>query len=174
MRYLDKKVKVSIIKRRYLQFDFGVIMGVLSTIILVLCVIICIIIVLLVLVQNEDEMGTLLGGNSSSTFGARSATALAKITRVAVGIFFVLVLSLALLNRSKNTSFENEVKNQQQNQSTEWWNKDTESGTTNTNESTDTTDTSKTTNNEESSDTGSDTNTETTTVNPTDDNNGGN
>lgn len=96
-------------------------MGVLSTIILVICVIVCVIIVLLVLVQNEDEMGSFLGGASSSAFGARSASALAKITRVAVGIFFVLVLSLALLNRSKGTSFKKELEQQKQDQSTEWW-----------------------------------------------------
>lgn len=102
-------------------------MGILSTIILILCVIVCVIIVLLVLVQNEDEMGGFMGGASSSTFGARSATAFAKITRVAVFIFFVLVFSLALLNRSRNTGFQEELKKQQQDQSTEWWKTEKES-----------------------------------------------
>lgn len=103
-------------------------MGILSTIILVVCVIVCIILVLLVLVQNEDggNTGGLFGGGANSTFGARSASALAKITRWFVFIFFALVFTLAMLNRSKNTGFEDEVKKQQQEQSTEWWKTNTD------------------------------------------------
>ena len=103
-------------------------MGLVSTIILVLCVIIYVIILLLVLLQNEEGsgLGGLLGGGSGSAFGARSASVLAKITRGAVGIFFVLVLALGLLNRSKNSSFEEELKKQQEQQSTEWWKESTE------------------------------------------------
>lgn len=80
-------------------------------------------------------MGGLLGGSSTSAFGARSASALSKLTRGAVGIFFLLVFVLALLTRSRNTGFEDEVKQQQQQQSTEWWNTENnkeDTGTTET------------------------------------------
>ena len=108
---------------------WSVTMGIISTIILVVCVIVCLLVVLLVLLQNEegDGMGSLLGGSSTSAFGARSASALSKLTRGAVAVFFILVLALALLNRSRNTGFEEEVKQQQQQQSTEWWKTDASS-----------------------------------------------
>jgi preprotein translocase subunit SecG len=59
---------------------------------------------LLVLVQNEegDSLGGVFAGGSSSAFGSRSGNILTKSTSVLGAIFFVLALSLALLNRTPN------------------------------------------------------------------------
>jgi preprotein translocase subunit SecG len=79
-------------------------MGILSVFLLVIFIIVAILLVLLVLVQNEegDSLGGVFAGGSSSAFGSRSGNILTKSTSVLGVLFFVLALSLALLNRTPN------------------------------------------------------------------------
>ena len=81
-------------------------MGVIGTILLVVFVIVCILLVLLVLLQNDDSagMGGIFGGQNSQAFGARSGNVLSKTTYVLVTVFFVLILGLALINKTPKTS----------------------------------------------------------------------
>src|SRR4026208_1398640 len=74
----------------------------------------CIFLMLLVLVQlpkKEAGMGRALGGAATDAlFGAGSGNALTKMTKYATVVFFVLTLSLSILNaqqnRSKKTTLE--------------------------------------------------------------------
>ena len=76
----------------------GFIIGLLTAVL----VITCIILVLLVLIQlpkKEAGLGQAFGsGATDALFGAGSGTALTKMTKYAAGIFFVLVLVLAVIN----------------------------------------------------------------------------
>ena len=77
-------------------------MGVVRTILLVLFIIVSIILVLLVLVQNDNSngMGGAFGGAQTAAFGSHSASILTKTTGVLVGVFFIAVFVLALLNKA--------------------------------------------------------------------------
>ena len=81
-------------------------MGVISTILLVVFVIVCVLLVLLVLLQNDEGngMGGIFGGQNTQAFGARSGNVLSKTTYVFVTIFFVLIIGLALLNKTPKAS----------------------------------------------------------------------
>ena len=81
-------------------------MGVIGTILLVVFVIVCILLVLLVLLQNEEGngMGGIFGGQNTQAFGARSGNVLSKTTYVFVTIFFVLIIGLALINKTPKSS----------------------------------------------------------------------
>ena len=81
-------------------------MGVIGTILLVAFVIVCVLLVLLVLLQNDEGngAGSLFGGQNSQAFGARSGNVLSKTTYVFVTIFFVLIIGLALINKTPKTS----------------------------------------------------------------------
>src|SRR5678815_12721 len=65
----------------------------------------CIFLVLLVLVQlpkKEAGMGQAFGGAATDAlFGAGSGNALTKMTKYATVVFFVLTLSLSILNASQ-------------------------------------------------------------------------
>ncbi|MBR6154227.1 MAG: preprotein translocase subunit SecG [Treponema sp.] len=76
-------------------------MNIIKSILLVVFVIIAILLVLLVLVQNDEGngMGSAFGGQSAA-FGAHSASVLSKTTAVFVTLFFVVVFTLAFLNKS--------------------------------------------------------------------------
>jgi preprotein translocase subunit SecG len=84
---------------------------VLATILLVLD---CLFLILLVLVQlpkKEAGMGQAFGGAATDAlFGAGSGNALTKMTKYATVVFFVLTLSLSILNaqqnRTKKTTLE--------------------------------------------------------------------
>jgi len=84
---------------------------VLATVLLVLD---CLFLILLVLVQlpkKEAGMGQAFGGAATDAlFGAGSGNALTKMTKYATVVFFVLTLSLSILNaqqnRSKKTTLE--------------------------------------------------------------------
>ena len=77
-------------------------MNIIKTILLVAFVIIAVLLVLMVLVQNEDSngMGSAFGGGQSAAFGSHSASVLTKTTGVFVGLFFVIIFVLALLNKN--------------------------------------------------------------------------
>lgn len=74
----------------------------------------CVLLILLVLVQlpkKEAGLGMAFGGGATDAlFGAGSGNALTKMTKYATGIFFVLTLSLSILNaqnqKLKSTRFE--------------------------------------------------------------------
>ncbi|MBR5401024.1 MAG: preprotein translocase subunit SecG [Treponema sp.] len=76
-------------------------MGTIGIVLLVFFIIICVLLVLLVCIQsdNEDGMGGLLGGRGTAAFGSHSASVLTRATAVMVVLFFILTLSLALVNR---------------------------------------------------------------------------
>ena len=56
------------------------------------------------LLQSSNGLGGLLGGPSSTTFGSQSGNVLTKTTYVLVTVFFVLILGLALINKTPKTS----------------------------------------------------------------------
>jgi len=76
-------------------------MSVLSVFLLVLFIIVSLLLILLVLVQNEegDSLGGVFAGGSSSAFGSRSGNVLTRMSSILGGVFLVLSLALALLNR---------------------------------------------------------------------------
>ena len=77
-------------------------MNIIKSILLVVFVIIAILLVLLVLVQNEEGngMGSAFGGGQSAAFGSHSASILTKTTGVLVALFFIIIFTLAFMNRS--------------------------------------------------------------------------
>jgi preprotein translocase subunit SecG len=81
-------------------------MGVLNIVLLVFFVIVAILLVLMVLIQNEegDSLGGIFAGGSSSAFGSRSGNVLTRTTSILGGLFLVLSLSLALINRTPGDS----------------------------------------------------------------------
>jgi preprotein translocase subunit SecG len=105
-------------------------MGAIGIILLVTFVIVCILLVLVILVQDDGSsgMGGLLGGRGTSAFGSHSASVLTRTTFVLVVLFFILALSLALLNKKPKlqrdlapvgtTSVEESAP---ENQSADWW-----------------------------------------------------
>ncbi len=103
-------------------------MAVISVILVVLFVIICIFLIALVLLQNgEGEgLGGLFAGSSNSAFGSRSASVLTKVTYVCVGLFFVIALFLALVNKTpSDRGFQQEVQIQRSSEAREsWWTDD--------------------------------------------------
>lgn len=72
----------------------------------VLLVLNCILLILLVLVQlpkKDAGAGIAFGGGAADAlFGAGSGNALTKITKWATGIFFVMALTLGILDESAN------------------------------------------------------------------------
>jgi protein translocase SecG subunit len=77
----------------------------------------CLLLILLVLVQlpkKEAGMGQAFGGAATDAlFGAGSGNALTKMTKYATGIFFILTLSLSILNaqqaKARRSQFEREL-----------------------------------------------------------------
>lgn len=77
----------------------------------------CVLMILLVLVQlpkKEAGMGQAFGGGATDAlFGAGSGNALTKMTKYATAVFFVLTLSLSILNaqqsKAKRSQFEREL-----------------------------------------------------------------
>ena len=80
-------------------------MGTISIVLLVIFIIVCVFLVLLVSIQDDGEngMGGLLGGRGTAAFGSHSASVLTKATGVLVALFFVITLSLALVNKKPKT-----------------------------------------------------------------------
>jgi preprotein translocase subunit SecG len=74
----------------------------------ILLVLDCLFLMLLVLVQlpkKEAGMGQAFGGAATDAlFGAGSGNALTKMTKYATVVFFVLTLSLSILNAQQNRS----------------------------------------------------------------------
>lgn len=103
-------------------------MGTIGIVLLVFFIIICVLLVLLVCVQsdNEDGMGGLLGGRGTAAFGSHSASVLTKATAVMVALFFVLTLSLALVNKKPKTDIvdsitEEEIATEASTDAGNWW-----------------------------------------------------
>jgi protein translocase SecG subunit len=77
----------------------------------------CLLLILLVLVQlpkKEAGMGQAFGGAATDAlFGAGSGNALTKMTKYATGVFFILALSLSILNaqqsKAKRSQFERDL-----------------------------------------------------------------
>jgi len=76
-------------------------MGVLGVVLLVFFIVIAVLLILLVLAQSEegDSLGGIFAGGSASAFGARSGNILTRATSVLGGLFLVISLALALVNR---------------------------------------------------------------------------
>ncbi len=79
---------------------------IISTVLFVAFVVVCVFIVLLVLIQDDGQsgMGGLLGGRGTAAFGSHSASVLTKASAVFVALFFVIALSLAMLNSKSSIS----------------------------------------------------------------------
>lgn len=76
----------------------GWIIGLLTAVLIIDCLFL-ILLVLIQLPKKEAGMGTAFGGGTTDAlFGAGSGNALTKMTKYATGIFFVLTLSLSILN----------------------------------------------------------------------------
>jgi preprotein translocase subunit SecG len=106
-------------------------MGVLSVVLLVLFIIAAILLILLVLIQNEegDSLGGIFAGGSSSAFGSRSGNVLTRATSVLGGIFLVLSLGLALLNRTPGgTGVESAGRELSTDVDSNWWQENGGSG----------------------------------------------
>ncbi|MBP5602542.1 MAG: preprotein translocase subunit SecG [Treponema sp.] len=103
-------------------------MGTIGIVLLVIFIIVCVLLVLLVSIQDDGEngMGGLLGGRGTAAFGSHSASVLTKATGVLVALFFVLTLSLALVNKKPKTDkFVNSIPEEETVSSVEttenWW-----------------------------------------------------
>jgi len=91
----------------------GWIIGLL-TVVLVLNCLLLILLVLIQLPKKEAGLGTAFGGGATDAlFGAGSGNALTKMTKYATGVFFVLTLSLSILNaqhsKNRRSGFEKEL-----------------------------------------------------------------
>ena len=104
-------------------------MGTIGVVLLVFFIIICVLLVLLVSIQsdNEDGMGGLLGGRGTAAFGSHSASVLTRATGVLVVLFFILTLSLAVINKKSNSSKfidsipEEEIVDESTTEGANWW-----------------------------------------------------
>jgi preprotein translocase subunit SecG len=99
-------------------------MGVLTVFLLVLFVITCVLLVLLVLVQSSDgdNLGGVFAGGGSSAFGSRSGNILTRASSILGGVFLVLSLALALVNRTPGVSgVEAAGRETIQSNSSDWW-----------------------------------------------------
>jgi preprotein translocase subunit SecG len=99
-------------------------MGVLSGVLLVFFIIAAILLILLVLIQNEegDSLGGIFAGGSSSAFGSRSGNVLTKATSILGGVFLMLSLGLALLNRTPGgTGVESAGRQLSTDVDNDWW-----------------------------------------------------
>lgn len=86
-------------------------MDIIAKVLLIVFIIVCVLLVLLVAIQGDEQngMGGLLGGRSTAAFGSHSASVLTKTTGVLVAMFFVLALSLALVNSKKGSDVINDL-----------------------------------------------------------------
>jgi len=99
-------------------------MGILGIVLLVIFLIVAVLLILLVLVQNEegDSLGGIFAGGSGSAFGSRSGNVLTRTTTVLGGLFLVISLSLALINRTPTgTGVEEAARQLDPGTTTEWW-----------------------------------------------------
>jgi preprotein translocase subunit SecG len=100
-------------------------MGVLSVVLLVFFVVVALLLVLLVLAQNEegDSLGGIFAGGSGSAFGSRSGNVLTRATSVLGGLFLLISLALALVNRTPGGGgVEKAGRELAPESATEWWN----------------------------------------------------
>ena len=92
----------------------GWIIGLLTAVLIIDCLFL-ILLVLIQLPKKEAGMGTAFGGGATDAlFGAGTGNALTKMTKYAAGIFFVLTLSLSILNAQHSRSRKNEFEKQLQ------------------------------------------------------------
>ena len=91
----------------------GWIIGILTAVLIIDCLFL-ILLVLIQLPKKEAGMGTAFGGGATDVlFGAGTGNALTKMTKYATGVFFVLTLSLSILNaqhaRARKSEFEKQL-----------------------------------------------------------------
>ena len=91
----------------------GWIIGILTAVLIIDCLFL-ILLVLIQLPKKEAGMGTAFGGGATDAlFGAGTGNALTKMTKYATGVFFVLTLSLSILNaqhaRARKSEFEKQL-----------------------------------------------------------------
>ncbi|MFA6845274.1 MAG: preprotein translocase subunit SecG [Sphaerochaetaceae bacterium] len=100
-------------------------MAVLSVILLVLFIIVCLLLIFIVAIQDENSegLGGLFGGSSNSAFGSRAGSVVNKTTAILAAIFMILALVVALINKSPSQDkLLDQVKTEQVQQTTNWWN----------------------------------------------------
>lgn len=105
-------------------------MGAFGIVLLVLFVIVCLLLVFMVVIQDQDSegLGGIFSGAGNAAFGSRSSSVVVKFTYVLGGLFFVIALSLAILNRSTVGNVEKAVRSQG-GTTTEWWSPEATTGT---------------------------------------------
>ena len=104
-------------------------MGTVGIVLLVFFIIVCFLLILLIAIQDDGEngMGGLLGGRGTAAFGSHSASVLTKATAVMVVLFFILTLSLALVNKKPKTDkfvdsiAEEEIADETSTSAGNWW-----------------------------------------------------
>jgi preprotein translocase subunit SecG len=99
-------------------------MGVLNVLLLGLFIVVAILLILIVLIQNEegDSLGGIFAGGSGSAFGSRSGNVLTRTTTVLGGLFMVICLSLALINRNvSGAGVEAAGRQSAAEQTGDWW-----------------------------------------------------
>jgi len=106
-------------------------MGVFGIVLLVLFAIVCFLLIFMVVIQDQDSegLGGLFSGAGNAAFGSRSSSVVVKFTYVLGGLFFVIALGLAILNRSTVGNVGKAVRSQG-GTTTEWWNPEAKTGTT--------------------------------------------
>lgn len=100
-------------------------MGVFGIVLLVLFSIVCALLIFMVVIQDQEGegLGGVFAGAGNAAFGSRSSSVVVRITYVLGALFFVIAISLAMLNRSDAASVDKALR-ATEGQATEWWDKD--------------------------------------------------
>ncbi|MGD1822115.1 MAG: preprotein translocase subunit SecG [Pleomorphochaeta sp.] len=91
---------------------------------MVLFIIVSILLVFIVAIQDEqsDGLGGVFGSAAQSSFGSYTSRVVTKVTAILGGVFLVLALCIALVNKAPSDSnLLDSVETEQVQQSESWW-----------------------------------------------------